>query len=147
MRMSPSVNARDAMPGGGALRISARRECESSQAGRRTCWAWLAVEDDGPGMDEEVQRQVFEPFFTTKGEGGTGLGLAVVHGIVQQLHGSIEIDSAPGEGTCVRIRLPLVEVSGGAAVGASAGGGRLEECREPLGVAVSADATASATGT
>jgi CheY-like chemotaxis protein len=67
----------------------------------------LAVEDDGPGMDDTVLRQVFEPFFTTKSDGrGTGLGLAVVHGIVTSMNGAIEISSRPERGTRVRVFLP-----------------------------------------
>ena len=58
-------------------------------------------------MTPEVQRRCFEPFFTTKGHGGTGLGLARVYGIIQRHRGTIEIDSAPGRGTTIRIRLPL----------------------------------------
>ena len=67
----------------------------------------LTVEDDGPGMDDTVLRQVFEPFFTTKSDGrGTGLGLAVVHGIVTSMNGAIEISSRPERGTRVRVFLP-----------------------------------------
>jgi PAS domain S-box-containing protein len=70
---------------------------------------WLVVEDDGPGMSHDVLRQVFEPFFTTKANGrGTGLGLAVVHGIVTSMHGAIAIASRREAGTCVRIALPTV---------------------------------------
>lgn len=71
--------------------------------------ALIEVMDNGPGMDENVKRRVFEPFFTTKEEGhGTGLGLSVSYFIItEQLKGHIEVDSATGEGTCFRIRLPF----------------------------------------
>ena len=66
----------------------------------------LTVEDDGPGMSEQTRRRALEPFYTTKGESGTGLGLAQVYGFMQQLGGGIDIDSAPGRGTRVRLRFP-----------------------------------------
>jgi len=67
---------------------------------------WFAVEDDGPGMDEETQRHLFHPFFTTKPLGeGTGLGLSVVHGIVQAHGGTVKVASAPGRGTCFTVFL------------------------------------------
>jgi CheY-like chemotaxis protein len=71
-------------------------------------YACLSVADNGPGMDDETQRRVFEPFFTTKAPGvGTGLGLAVVHGIVKAHKGAIALDSAPGRGTRFDVFLPL----------------------------------------
>src|SRR5262249_9412332 len=63
--------------------------------------------DTGIGMDEETRRRCLEPFFTTKGERGTGLGLAMVYGMVQRHGGDIEIDSTPGEGTTFRLGFPL----------------------------------------
>ena len=65
--------------------------------------ACIEVCDTGVGMDEETRRRCLEPFFTTKGERGTGLGLAMVYGMVQRHSADIEIDSAPGEGTTVRL--------------------------------------------
>ncbi len=95
-----AVNARDAMPDGGALRIAL------SPAGERVV---IEVEDDGIGMPEEVRRHIFEPFFTTKdSQRGTGLGLSTVRRLVDELEGTIEVRSAPGEGTCFRIALPAV---------------------------------------
>jgi nitrogen fixation/metabolism regulation signal transduction histidine kinase len=69
-------------------------------------WVFLAVQDNGAGMDEEVRRHVFTPYFTTK-QKGTGLGLAIVHRIIQEHKGNILIDSTPGRGTRIEIQLPL----------------------------------------
>jgi PAS domain S-box-containing protein len=76
---------------------------------REERYALIEVEDNGPGMDEDVRRRVFEPFFTTKEPGmGTGLGLSVSYMIVTQNHkGLMEVESKPGKGTCFRVRLPL----------------------------------------
>jgi len=93
------VNAIQAMPKGGSLTISTR-------SGDRT--VCLAVEDTGTGMSPEVQKQVFLPFFTTKDVGqGTGLGLAVVHGIVTAHGGSIEVKSEIGKGSVFEVCLPV----------------------------------------
>jgi CheY-like chemotaxis protein len=76
-------------------------------------YACLSVADNGPGMDTETQRRVFEPFFTTKAPGaGTGLGLAVVHGIVKAHQGAIELHSRPGEGARFDVYLPLAAEAG-----------------------------------
>jgi PAS domain S-box-containing protein len=99
--MNLAVNARDAMPCGGTFSI-ATRNLEHEVV--------VELVDTGTGMPPEVKARVFEPFFTTKAVGrGTGLGLSVVHGIVQQAGGRIEIDSEIGAGTTVRIVLPIVE--------------------------------------
>jgi len=98
-----AVNARDAMPHGGLLRIET---LESETAG----FAELLVSDSGEGMSEAVQQHIFEPFFTTKPKGkGTGLGLATVYGIVKQSGGEIEVESEEGRGTTFKVLLPLTD--------------------------------------
>jgi CheY-like chemotaxis protein/anti-sigma regulatory factor (Ser/Thr protein kinase) len=93
------TNARDAMPAGGKVTITTSRQDQL---------ACISLSDKGTGMDEGTRARIFEPFFTTKPRGkGTGLGLAVVWGIVQQHRGSIEVESQPDRGTTFRVRLPL----------------------------------------
>ncbi len=102
-----AVNARDAMAGGGVLTFETRVE-PADPVLHTSGFAVLVVRDTGRGIPPEQLRHVFEPFFTTKALGaGTGLGLAVVHGIVEQHNGTIEVSSRPGEGTEFRVRLPL----------------------------------------
>ncbi len=112
------VNARDAMPDGGPIRLQAvRRGVEPAESAAEELrldreYVVLSVEDRGIGMDEETRGRVFEPFFTTKDLGsGTGLGLAMAYGIVQQTGGAITVDSAPGRGTTFRVYLPASEES------------------------------------
>jgi PAS domain S-box-containing protein len=111
--MNLAVNARDAMPSGGQLRI-ATRSVQLDVAESQT-YPWLqagpyaeiVVSDNGSGMDEATQQRIFEPFFTTKEQGkGTGLGLAVVDGIIKQHDGFIKLASQVGQGTTFTIVLP-----------------------------------------
>jgi PAS domain S-box-containing protein len=106
------INARDAMPDGGEvtvatmlLRDGGRRAGHHLPGGT---YAVICVKDTGVGMAPEVIRRATEPFFTTKGP-GTGLGLAMVHGFVQQSHGRLELESEPGKGTLVRLIFPVTE--------------------------------------
>ena len=102
-----SLNARDAMPDGGELRLCAQLvkdgEREDLPPGD---WVLISVSDDGVGMDEATRARIFEPFFTTKGELGTGLGLSVVYGIAGRSGGHVLADSAPGCGATFSLLLP-----------------------------------------
>ncbi len=107
------ANARDAMPGGGVLRIStATVALDEHRATRSGIGAgrYVAIEvsDSGTGIDTAHVGRLFEPFFTTKPM-GTGLGLASAHGTVRQLGGTIEVDTAPGRGSTFRVHLPALE--------------------------------------
>jgi CheY-like chemotaxis protein len=111
--MNMSVNARDAMPGGGTLSLATQHvRVTPSDAGIIPLgdYVRLSVRDTGIGMNEETRRQIFEPFFTTKGPTrGTGLGLSTCYGIVQQSGGYIDVDTAPGRGTTFHVYLPQAQ--------------------------------------
>jgi PAS domain S-box-containing protein len=103
-----AINARDAMPDGGELRVAtvSRRLEKDPELGPGE-YVEVAVTDSGTGMPPEIVARAFDPFFTTKGVGkGTGLGLSQVYGVARQTGGTARIDSRPGEGTTVRILLP-----------------------------------------
>ncbi|HCN5545146.1 TPA: response regulator [Escherichia coli] len=102
------MNARDAMEGlTGTLKIRTWNQRVTRSGGQRQNMVALEVIDHGCGMSQEVKDQVFEPFFTTKQTGsGSGLGLSMVYGFVRQSGGRVEIESAPGQGTTVRLQLP-----------------------------------------
>lgn len=107
------VNARDAMPAGGRLSIEARlmpaaaMSLQFPAAAKEDCIE-IAVRDTGTGIDEETRKRMFEPFFTTKERGkGTGLGLAMVYGVVNNHGGVLDVESRVGEGTTFRIYLPV----------------------------------------
>lgn len=105
-------NASDAMPEGGSLTIRTgvkkARPMRGSTSG--TARVYVDVMDSGKGMDEETRRRCMEPFFTTKGERGTGLGLAMVHGVAERHSADIQIESVSGAGTTVRLIFTMLEV-------------------------------------
>src|SRR2546429_8446866 len=100
------LNSVDAMPEGGKLLVRTRSGRNNAEAGGAS-HAILEITDTGIGMDEETRRRCLEPFFSTKGQRGTGLGLAMVYGVVERHEGKIEIDSELGKGTTVRLIFPV----------------------------------------
>jgi PAS domain S-box-containing protein len=109
------LNARDAMRGGGTVHIKTWHADACSPPAEQppaTGYAVVEVVDTGVGMSEEVSKRAFEPFFTTRAaEGGTGLGLSMVDEFARQCRGTVSIASTPGQGTSVRIYLPLAHLS------------------------------------
>jgi signal transduction histidine kinase/ActR/RegA family two-component response regulator len=111
------LNALDAMPAGGALHLATR---DLPAAGE----VHVEVTDDGDGMSDEVRARIFDPFFTTKGVRGVGLGLSVVYGIIERHGGRIEVESVRGQGTTMRVVLPVCGPGLAGRSIAGAGGGR-----------------------
>jgi signal transduction histidine kinase/ActR/RegA family two-component response regulator len=100
-------NAVDAMPSGGRLTVRTRQSGSADGTDRVS----IDVSDTGIGMDEDTRRRCLEPFFTTKGERGTGLGLAMVYGMIQRHSAELDIESAAGRGTTVRLGFPAYTAS------------------------------------
>jgi two-component system, cell cycle sensor histidine kinase and response regulator CckA len=112
------LNARDAMPEGGTIRITTERVGVDAGFSQRHAWATarsylaLRVSDTGPGIRNDQHTRIFEPFFTTKPAGaGTGLGLSVVYGVMQSHQGAVTVDSAPGEGATFTLYFPEATAS------------------------------------
>jgi CheY-like chemotaxis protein/anti-sigma regulatory factor (Ser/Thr protein kinase) len=99
------LNAIDAMPDGGTLTLRTRHV--GPDIGSDLGTALIEITDTGLGMEEETRRRCLEPFFTTKGERGTGLGLAMVYGVMRRHSAEIDIESAPGQGTTMRLNFPV----------------------------------------
>jgi len=136
-------NARDAMPSGGRLLLSAEEELVEEPAGCAARdgvspgrYAVITVADTGRGMAREIRTRIFEPFFTTKERGkGTGMGLAMVDGIVRNHGGAITVESEPGRGTLFRVQLPAADPPAETAV---------DVVRDPEAAVAAARARASA---
>ena len=101
--MNLFMNARDAMPQGGQIDIKTYDE---------NSVLVVEVQDRGRGISEQDMKRIFDPFFTTKDVGeGTGLGLSVSYGIIQELSGRIQVESRPGKGTVFQLRLPVKRIN------------------------------------
>lgn len=108
--MNLAVNARDAMPAGGALRIETGNSDAESGSDSPDRRVFIRIQDNGIGMDPETLEKLFEPFYSTKGKDkGSGLGLSTVHGIVKQHGGDIDVSSQPEKGSCFVIYLPRTD--------------------------------------
>ena len=101
------VNARDAMPDGGVIRISTAKAAGANRPGEGGDYVRVRVCDNGSGMPKEVIRNIFDPYFTTKGDRGTGLGVPQVQALMQQIGGYVAVDSAVGKGTTFDLYFPV----------------------------------------
>lgn len=101
------INAVDALPYGGTIMVSTKWESQKSKEPNTPTHLLVEIADGGLGMDEEAKARCLEPFYSTKGELGTGLGLAMVYGVMQRHGGDIEIDSELGRGTSIRLIFPI----------------------------------------
>jgi CheY-like chemotaxis protein len=115
MVLNAATNARDAMPDGGVLTIEVRDTWIDEDHRARHGWGQpghygsIIIGDTGRGMDQQTLERAFDPFFTTKPTGlGTGLGMAMIYGLVKQQDGFVDLRSAPGRGTTLRIYFPTV---------------------------------------
>ena len=122
------VNARDAMPAGGVVTLETEAvTLEPGGSLEPGAYARLVVGDTGEGIDPGLRSKIFEPFFTTKAPGiGTGLGLAMVQGVVEQSGGSVQLESEPGRGTRVSLVLPFARGELASAPAARATSGSVE---------------------
>ena len=102
------VNARDAMPAGGVVTVELREETVGQGPDRQSTFVVLEVSDTGVGMDTETRERMFETYFSTKGTQGRGLGMSIVNQIITMAGGFIQVDSYPGQGTRIRLYLPLI---------------------------------------
>ncbi|MBC7898390.1 MAG: PAS domain S-box protein [Cytophagaceae bacterium] len=137
--MNLAVNARDAMPQGGRLTIETRHvtiDEEYHQTHLETKpghYSMIVVTDTGTGMDDATKARIFEPFFTTKGEGkGTGLGMAVVHGVVRQSGGMIEVYSEVDKGTAFKLYFPVAGVLASSVAPAAPGSQKMARGTETI---------------
>lgn len=102
------LNAVDAMPGGGKITLRTSVTCPERNGSRpQASQVIVEISDTGMGMSEETRKRCLEPFFSTKGKRGTGLGLAMVYGVMERHEGSLEIHSEPGKGTAFRLIFPV----------------------------------------
>ena len=133
-----AINARDAMPDGGLLHFGTRKvRVDDDSEMDDGDYVELAIRDTGTGMSPEVAARAFEPFFTTKDVGkGTGLGLSMVYGVARQSGGTARIESAPGEGTTVKLYFRRADVGADVEMGEELPDGRLAQDKEKSSVLV-----------